>query len=1332
MASSDATASGGATSAKTPAQLMQEQHEAAEAHRPTVEDVVDEDDIEHPPPALPAAKEEGPAPVPTNGLMSTKAAGKQKATEKLGVIDTQDEEAFPSLGPAPKPTAAPTSRLSGWAASASKAPKTNGAASTTSRPASSGVPTPSSTPGMMTPTSTATGHRAGVALPGRYTDSFEIGNAELDKSKTVRKVLDDVKKKYNVLVTTKSTNFGNSIAFTAEGPKARVTEALMYISKELTVETQVKLEIPSSVSAQIIGRAGANIKKLESQFNVRIRIDRDRREATGTDDMRTDAVEIRGHAAQVRQVEAQISSQARSLQPKVDVPLRNIPPEFYPFLAGRHGQRVQKMQDEHDLQIQIPDYYTWQQRPPPRAGEASQGPRFVPHGDSHIVVSGDQTKARQVQRELERLAEQLEHELALEELACEQILHPYIVGDRGMDPMKFMAQTGCAIVVPPAHQDTEDIHIIGPKDRLDHGRSLAEELMSKKYNRAVDLNKHYQDAPQGAERHSRALAQYLQRKAIQREFQKSHSAEIVFPTSISASPSWNIITDDSQKALSARNELSKITQAYPTPRLRLVEVDPFFHPHIEQLHADKMQDTGVHMIVPDNGEDLVVLVYEGPTSDSPFTIPRTRPTQSEVTEFEKALQEAEALLLGSLPHQGISADDFTVPRKFHDKVRRFVNNEPKPQPPQSFPVQVEFGGHRGPKTQAAARGSPDRVFLRGPDEADIADLRKKIEQFLIGAEEDEKERGYITTFDFPQKYNKNLIGRQGAHINQLRDKHDVQIDTKDTGKVKIQGPQKKAEACKAEILRLLKGWEDEVNYVIIVDPKYHGMLVGRNGENLQKIQSKVNNEVRIDFPRVSRVADDASIADSASDVGGKGSQPSDEIRIRGPKAKAEKVKDELLTLKQYLEDNSHTATVSVAQAQIPSLLGKKGSEMEKLRTDTGAQIDVPKGGDSERVIIQIKGTKQQVDKAKAELQSRSKTFDDIVTRTLEVDRKHHRAIIGGGGERDPITHRYTFANHDVGANIRSIVNMAGGADLGSQAVQFPRQGEESNTLTIRGPKSVTDKIVAAIESHVKERDSQVSDMIDVPTNQHRSLIGSGGNIRKKMEEDFGVSINVPKQGSGQTGVKITGLSENVAKCKDHIGSLISRQEGETIMIPRNLHNVVARNGATFGELNRMGVRVDHNGQKPPSRPAPSGRKANGDMPLITDQAGEQEHSWEIVGGEDGETGEIPWVLSAQKSAKEDSLQKAKAKIQQLLESNAEPPVTGYLILSDPRLHRRIIGKGGATINGIRESSGADIQVPKNNGRGEEGEAIVITGTEEGVVNARDLIFDALRNAGGSD
>jgi hypothetical protein len=189
-------------------------------------------------------------------------------------------------------------------------------------------------------------------------------------------------------------------------------------------------------------------------------------------------------------------------------------------------------------------------------------------------------------------------------------------------------------------------------------------------------------------------------------------------------------------------------------------------------------------------------------------------------------------LLSNIPHQGISVQDMHVPKKFQDKVKRFVNNEPRPTQPQAFPVQVDFGSARGGmrQTNGLPRGAPsEKVYLRGPSESDIAELRQKIEEFLQEAEKDEKERDYTTNFAFPTQYNKNLIGKQGANINALREKHDVEIDTREDGKVTIKGPQKKAEACKAEIQRLAKQWEDEVNFAIKVEPKYHGMIVGKNG-----------------------------------------------------------------------------------------------------------------------------------------------------------------------------------------------------------------------------------------------------------------------------------------------------------------------------------------------------------------------------------------------------------------------------------------------------------------------------------------------------------------------
>src|ERR1700712_4468661 len=100
----DSTAGASSNTTKTPAQLMQEQDEAAGTHTVTVEDVVDEDDVQHPPPPHKHAEEAETTKQNGDGTtpLSEKAAGKQKASEKTPVLDTQSEEAFPALGAATK------------------------------------------------------------------------------------------------------------------------------------------------------------------------------------------------------------------------------------------------------------------------------------------------------------------------------------------------------------------------------------------------------------------------------------------------------------------------------------------------------------------------------------------------------------------------------------------------------------------------------------------------------------------------------------------------------------------------------------------------------------------------------------------------------------------------------------------------------------------------------------------------------------------------------------------------------------------------------------------------------------------------------------------------------------------------------------------------------------------------------------------------------------------------------------------------------------------------------------------------------------------------------
>jgi polyribonucleotide nucleotidyltransferase len=251
------------------------------------------------------------------------------------------------------------------------------------------------------------------------------------------------------------------------------------------------------------------------------------------------------------------------------------------------------------------------------------------------------------------------------------------------------------------------------------------------------------------------------------------------------------------------------------------------------------------------------------------------------------------------------------------------------------------------------------------------------------------------TFDFPQKFANHLIGTKGVNIKALRDEFDVEIDVGKDGKVTVRGPKVKAEKAKSNIVALGKKLEDEARHVIKVQPQYHEDLIRQKGKNVNWLQDRYN--VRIQFPH------NHSVTDTASEVGGSRNggpaQAPDEVVIRGPQQGASQARDELLDLLQLYVDKSYTSTIEVPQGLVPSLIGKGGREIQSIREDFDVSIDIPKTADaSGRVEIKLKGFKKHVDEANKALAERVKVFDDTVTKTINVNKKYHRALIGAGGK----------------------------------------------------------------------------------------------------------------------------------------------------------------------------------------------------------------------------------------------------------------------------------------------------------------------------------------------
>ncbi|KAI8956650.1 hypothetical protein F5Y11DRAFT_145638 [Daldinia sp. FL1419] len=1267
------------------ARLLQKHAESS--HHVTIEDVPDE---ELKSPSAPDASEKsswGQTP-------STKAAGKQPAQES-GPLDTQSHEAFPELG-VPK-TAGPKANISPiWGGANGKANGTSWSANGTPR-----TSTPAS--GVSTPT----GVPPPVSIPGRNVETYLLESQHVmprsQLKRPVQDIVKDINRKSRAVITLVPGPSGH-LKFEATGPQEKAQQALRDLVQQIGVKTSIKVPIPLSARAHIIGKQGSTIKSIQEKSGARIHLPKVDESVGGLeeDDDATIDVIVEGNALSAALARDAINKITGERSANMSTKLKSIPAEFYPFIAGPNNRLAAALEAEHGVQIRVPSYQPWAPSIP-QAPAAGQRPTFTPpSNDNYIQLAGDRAAVQAARAAIERQVQELQNQLHLDQVEIRQGTHQFIIGERGVPTEDFFADTNC-IVVLPSSPGVDTVTVIGRAEDVNGGLEKAMDLATQVHTSVFDVAKHHNHASGGAPTYSRDISRYLrQRNEIER-LEKLYQIHINTPFSDGIVSPWELYAREGKNALKAQKEMSSIINSHPPSRLATVPVDPFFYSYLRSDITPKVQnDFGVNLVVPDAAEgDLpVLLVYEGSaTPKEQYQVPQKVPSPSELKEFQRGLSDARKHILDILGNQEqIKTTTIEVPVKFQDKLRKFIKKEQDAttRAVGDIPARVSVKG--------------TTVTMRGPASS-VESLSKKAAAFVEQEKEDEKERGFTMKFDFPQKFANHLIGKGGSHINELREKFDVDIQVQN-GEVELKGPKAKAERAKSHITALARQWADEAFHTLKIEPKYHRELIGAQGSQIHRLQNRY--AVHINFPKTTKPGkDDESVADGTSEAGKvRRQQGLDEVTIRGPKKGADGARDEIFSLYEYLKENSFTATVAVQQKQLPSLIGSGGAGMDELRQTTGAKIDIPnERNETEDAIVEIliKGTKAQVAAAKKIIEEKKAIFDETVTKTVEIDRRWHKNLIGPGG-----------------STLRDIVIKAGGPEdrrLQARTIQFPKQDADGNAIKIEGRQDVVDKIIASIQALVSERESQVTETVEVPVEKHRSLIGRGGETKRQLESQFNVSIDIPRQGSGLTGVKLIGQPNNVEKAKEHISSVIKEQQGETIQVPRKYHHAISENGQFFRRLrNDYKVTVDHAGQVVPANPKPSStRPSVGSLPLITDDAETtaDAHHWTVMDTTSSEDGDIPWVLKGSP----ENIEKAKKVVTLALEQAQKNNTIGFLVLPDPSTYRHVIGQGGSKVNSIRKQSGCKINVPRDQAKDEP---IEVMGSKEGCEKAKDLILQAVR------
>ena len=245
--------------AMSAAQRLQEKHQANATHHVMVEETVDEEDIQHPPPSMQAVPPSSPDAVPpqvaATDLTSEKAAGKRKAepqptsattvTNGENKLNMLSEEAFPALGGGPKASAPPPSTA--WGAKRHTGtpiatnginghPKGSSMVSSRASTPTSGIATPSSTTTSTVPPPHVVSYPQHMPLPGRHQERIQFAPSQLLPRGQLKKPLPEILRSINK--TSKAnlemkTGANGNIIFEGSGPVDAARQALKDLAREV-------------------------------------------------------------------------------------------------------------------------------------------------------------------------------------------------------------------------------------------------------------------------------------------------------------------------------------------------------------------------------------------------------------------------------------------------------------------------------------------------------------------------------------------------------------------------------------------------------------------------------------------------------------------------------------------------------------------------------------------------------------------------------------------------------------------------------------------------------------------------------------------------------------------------------------------------------------------------------------------------------------------------------------------------------------------------------------------------------------------------------------------
>lgn len=382
----------------------------------------------------------------------------------------------------------------------------------------------------------------------------------------------------------------------------------------------------------------------------------------------------------------------------------------------------------------------------------------------------------------------------------------------------------------------------------------------------------------------------------------------------------------------------------------------------------------------------------------------------------------------------------------------------------------------------------------------------------------------------------------------------------------------------------------------------------------------------------------------------------EKIKIEGPPAEVPDAVEQLEKTVQNFVERLTFVEMEVNPSHYKHIIGKAGSNINRIKDEMDVVINIDEK--DKLSTIRIEGSPDGVQKAQRELVEMIEKLENEKERDATIDHRLFRSIIGAKGSRI--------------REIREKFNQV--------VITFPNPSEKSDIVKIRGPKDDVDKCHKHLMKLVKEL-QESNFVMEVPIFKrfHKFIIGKGGANIKKIRDETQTEIDLPAENDDSNDViVITGKKENVTEACERIkkiqNELINIITEEIQIPPKYYNSIIGAGGKLISSI------MEECGGVSIKFPTPESKS---DKVTIR--------------------------------GPKDDVERAK---QQLLELSNEKQLSSFTaeVRANPKHHRFLIGKKGASIKKIRDSTGARIVFPSNDDKDKE--VITIIGKKENVETAK--------------